>query len=243
MSRISPALALVAAAFLAAAPVAAPTALGAEIVPSLHLTGTGEVAAAPDMAIVTSGVITQAKTARDALSANNEAMENLMAALVDAGIEPSDIQTSNFSVQPEFTYPESNGVSVRRIDGYTVSNSVTVRVLDLDNLGRMLDRFVSVGANQINSISFAVQDPAPLIEEARKAAVADALAKAALYAEAAGLTLGDILSITESGSAPRPIAEAAMMRLSAADSAVPVAAGELTFSSSVNIQWQIGEPR
>lgn len=208
-------------------------------VATMSLSGVGEVAATPDMAILTSGVITQAKTAREALTANNQAMANLMETLTGMNVDPKDIQTSNFSVQPEFTYNNNNNNS-RRIVGYTVSNNVTVRVRELENLGQLLDGFVSVGANQIYNVSFAVQDPTEYYAAARKAAVADALEKANLYADAAGIKLGPIMSISESGGAVPRQAEMAMMRV-AADSAVPVASGELSFSSSVHIQWDIGQ--
>lgn len=233
--------ALIAATALLAISGSTGAAVAAEpIQPTMTLTGIGEITTEPDMAVITSGVLTQAKTAREALSANNDAMANLMELLAEQDIEPTDIRTSNFSVQPEYIYPESNGSNVRRINSYTVSNDVTVRIRDLEKLGPLLDTMVSVGANQIRNVNFAVADTTELYVEARKAAVADALAKATLYADAAGIELGPIITISES-SAPMPRApEAAMMRM-ASDSSVPVAAGELAYSSSVTIQWSIGE--
>ena len=229
MTRL--ALALAAALPLLAAPAFAEDMPA----PTMSLTGTGEITAEPDMATVSSGLVTEAKTAREALDANNSAMVEIFKVLEQAGIDQRDIQTSNFSVQPE--YARNNDTGVRRITGYSVSNNVTVRVRDLENLGTMLDAFVTVGANQINDISFGLDDTTALYDEARRAAIADALAKAQLYADAAHVTLGPIVSITESGGAQPYVAEMAMMRVSA--DALPVSSGELTISSSVNITWAL----
>ncbi|MCB9994348.1 MAG: SIMPL domain-containing protein [Hyphomicrobiaceae bacterium] len=229
MSR--PLLALAASLALLTAPAFAQEAPA----PTMNLTGTGEVVAEPDMATMTSGLVTEAKTAREALDANNSAMLEIFKVLEAAGIDQRDIQTSNFSVQPE--YARNNDSGVARITGYSVSNNVTVRVRDLENLGSMIDAFVSVGANQINDISFGTDDTTALYDEARRAAVTDALAKAQLYADAAHVTLGPIVSITESGGPVPYVADMAMMRVAA--EAVPMASGELTISSSVNITWAL----
>ena len=219
----------------------------AQIAPSssvVSVTGTGEVHAAPDTAYINSGVTTQGATAREALDANTVAMEELISTLLDAGIERRDIQTSNFSVNPNYVYTDErdeNGYTrPPRINGYIVSNTVTIRIRDLDLLGTILDRSVTVGANTINGISFDVADPSNLLDEARVDAFADARDKAALYAVAAGGELGAVMSITEaqSFSPPQPM----MMRQSATmmDSAsVPVEAGELTFSVSVTVTWSL----
>ncbi|HHG91130.1 MAG TPA: SIMPL domain-containing protein [Devosia sp.] len=208
----------------------------------ISLQGIGEVTSVPDMAIVRSGVVTNAQTAREALSANTAAMSRLFALLKDNAIEERDIQTSDFSVQPQYVYPNrpdaSGNPKPPRIVGYQVFNNVTVRVRDLDNLGALIDAAVTVGANQINSISFAVSDTAQLQIEARRAAMADAIAKAELYVEAAGLSLGRIVSIREDGGS-RPVFQPEMARMAMASDAVPVAAGELTFSRQVFVEWEL----
>src|SRR5690606_17546665 len=133
---------------------------------------------------------------------------------------------------------DENGYSLPpRIDGYQVSNSVTVKVRDLEQLGAILDRSVTVGANTINGIGFSVADPSSLLDEARRQAVRDARAKAELYAEAAGATLGELETISGSQSVGGPQPYAMAMRADA--QSVPVAAGELSFSVSVNVAWEI----
>ncbi|MGF7159854.1 hypothetical protein FHS85_001473 [Rhodoligotrophos appendicifer] len=205
---------------------------------TLSLTGTGEVKAVPDQAMISIGVVEQAATAAAALSANNAAMAEIMATLKAAAIGDRDIQTANFSVSPRYVYPKE-GNEPPRIEGYEVSNQVTVRVRDLAKLGGVLDKVVSSGSNQINGISFLIADRDTAENEARRLAVADAKAKADLYAAAAGVTLGPVYSLSENGGyqPPQP-----MMRQSfakAAPDSVPIAQGEQTVSIEVNITWQL----
>jgi uncharacterized protein YggE len=213
---------------------------------TISIDGMGEVRAAPDMATITSGVTTQGATAREALDANTAAMANLVAALKESGIEPRDIQTSGFSVNPDYVYSDqrdSNGYTQPpKINGYQVMNTVTVAVRDLKSLGAILDKSVTVGANTINGVSFSVADPSELYNEARRAAFADAREKADLYAAVADSSLDELLSISESQSfnSPQPVPMYAM-RAQADAAAVPVEAGELSFSVNVTVQWELAE--
>src|SRR5690606_21510231 len=138
--------------------------------------GRGEVVAAPDTALINSGVTTQGATAREALDANTAAMAELIGTLKEAGIEARDIQTSGFSVTPNSVYSDArdaNGYTLPpKIVGYQVFNSVSVRVRDLPSLGTVLDRAVTVGANTINGGAFSVADPSRLYDEARRQAFA-----------------------------------------------------------------------
>jgi uncharacterized protein len=210
----------------------------------ISISGTGEVAAAPDMAFVTSGVTSQGATAAEALAANTAAMNELIATLKAAGIEARDIQTSGFSVNPNYVYSDArdaNGYQLPpKISGYQVYNTVNVRVRDLATLGAVLDKAVTVGANTINGVTFSVADPAPLYDEARKLAFADARKKAQLYADVADEKLGDIESISESQGYNQP--QPQMMRAvadSAAAAPVPIESGELTFSIDVQVAWEL----
>jgi uncharacterized protein len=213
--------------------------------PTIAVDGRGEVSASPDTAYINSGVTTQAATAREALDANTAAMTQLIDTLKAAGIAERDIQTSGFSVSPNYVYSDLRDAlgysQPPKINGYTVSNTVNVRVRDIGILGDVLDKSVSVGANTINGISFAVDDPADLYNEARKLAFADARAKASLYADAADVDLKSIRSLSESQgyAPPQPY----MMREAAvaSDKAVPIQSGELTFSINVQVTWEIGD--
>lgn len=210
----------------------------------MTLTGTGVVRAAPDMATIMTGVVTQAETARDALDANTAAMEQLVEVLRAAGLESRDIQTSDFNVSPQYVYSDQrdeSGYSLPpEISGYQVSNSVTIAVRDLESLGAVLDQAVSVGANTINGIAFSVADPGKLLEEARRRAFTAARDKAQTYAEAAGVRLGDIETISEQQdyAPPRPMMRAQAYDMAVAES-VPVEAGELTYSVTATVTWSI----
>jgi hypothetical protein len=204
----------------------------------LTVSGTGEAKAVPDQATVSAGVVTEAKTAGDALAANSRAMNAVFATLKRFGIPDKSIQTSNFSVAPQ--YPDYDSKQPRRIIGYQVSNTVTVTVDDLAKLGPALDALVSSGANSLGDIAFSVRDEKPLLAQAREAAVKDAMAKAETLARAAGVSLGPIVSIGEEGAAApvRPMYRT--MAMAAAPAAPPpVAAGEESLTANVTISWEI----
>ena len=206
----------------------------------ISLTGHGEVRAAPDMAVVTMGVLSAADTARQALDLNTKAMTELMASLKAANIESKDIATSNFSVNPRYDYGENNGKPPKLV-GYDVSNNVTVTVHKLDAIGDILDKAVSSGSNQINGISFSISKPEEAMDEARKLAVHDARHKAELYAAATSTSLGNVIAIAEGGPIYQPPMQVQMSaRKMSADAAnVPISQGEQVLSIDVNVSWEI----
>lgn len=202
------------------------------------VTGEGEVTAKPDQARLSAGVVSQAQTATAALSANTAAMNRVFAALKQAGIADNKIQTSNFSVSPQYPPYRPNDPQPRTITGYQVSNQVSVTVDDLAKVGPILDALVKSGANESYGLSFSIADPKPFAKQARAAAVADALDKAKTLADAAGLTLGPVLSIQEGGvvvPGPRFMALAARE----AAPAPPIAEGEETVRDNVTITYAI----
>jgi hypothetical protein len=201
----------------------------------LSVSGSGEIKAAPDAATLSTGVLTQAPSAAAALAANARAMTAVFETLHRAGIADKSIQTSNFSVSPQYSGKPGQ---VQHIAGYQVSNTVTVMVDNLDKVGPTLDALVAAGSNQIDGPNFIIADPKPLLAKAREQAVKDAIAKAQVYAAAAGVTLGPIVSISEGGSyAPQPMGR--MMAMVADKLSTPVAAGEETVSANVSITWEI----
>jgi uncharacterized protein len=205
----------------------------------ISLSGHGEVRAVPDMAAINMGIMSSAETARAALDANTKAMTELMANLKAANIEDKDITTSNFSVNPRLDYGQ-NGGQVPKLVGYDVTNQVTVIIQKIDGLGALLDKAVSSGSNQINGISFSVSNPDAAMDEARKLAVKDAIHKAQIYAEAASINLGNIMSISEGGGMTEPPVMFNRAKTMAADSApVPIAQGSQVISVDVNISWEL----
>jgi hypothetical protein len=224
-------------ASLAAMPLAALAQPHSEPRPTMALSGHGEVKARPDMAIVTIGAMTSGTTAREALDLNNKAMEAIMASLKSAGIEDRDIQTSGFSVAPRYNYNQSN--EPPKVVGYDVMNNVTVMVRQLAGLGKILDTAVSQGSNTINGVSFTIADPEPLRDEARKLAFADARRKADIYAGAAKISLGDIVSLSEASGMQPPVPVYAKTMAAEASRDVPIAAGEQVISVDVNVVWAL----
>jgi hypothetical protein len=202
---------------------------------TLSVSGSGEVKAAPDAAQLSTGVVTQAPNAAAALSANARAMNAVFDTLKRAGITDKNIQTSGISLSPQYA---NKAGQAAHITGYQVTNTVTVMVDTLDKVGPTLDALVAAGSNQIDGPNFLIADPKPLLAKARAEAVKDATAKAQAYAEAAGVTLGPILSISEGGTeAPRPMGRMMMSMAKAPDT--PIAAGEESVSADVSIAWEI----
>ncbi|MCU0899122.1 MAG: SIMPL domain-containing protein [Cypionkella sp.] len=222
---------LSATALTAAQAQTAPQAPAAQIT----VTGEGTVDGVPDIATLSLGVTTTGDTAAAAMAANTEALNAVMARLTAAGIGARDMQTTNLSINPNWTGYDSG--TKQRIDGYTASNQLTVRIRDLAVLGSVLDAAIQDGANTLNGLSFGLSEPRPAMDAARKAAVEDARARATLLVEAAGASLGKIVSMTEAGSYSQP---APMFRQSAdAAAAVPVAAGEVATTASVTVVFEI----
>lgn len=203
--------------------------------------GFGTISAVPDKATLSGGVTTDALTAADALASNSAALNAVLAALKDAGVDAKDIQTSNFSVQPRYgDYSKSGPSGLPKIEGYQVSNTVSVRVNDLTRLGPLLDTMVSSGANTINGISFEVTGANEKRDAAREAAVADARRKAELFAKASGAKLGRVMSMSEAGEGgARPMYRMAAMAMEAAPAPAPVMAGEETLYASITIVYEL----
>lgn len=205
---------------------------------TLSISATAKVTAEPDIAYLNGGVVSEARTAADALRQNANDMAGVYDALEAAGLERKNIQTSNFSLQPKYSYPK-NGE--RTLMGYTVSNQVTAKVTDLENVGKLIDAMVSQGGNSFNGVNFALQDPSDLIDQARRDAMKDAMERAKLYADVSGYEIARIVTIDEGGSynpEPRP---QMMMREAVSDmaSSTQISGGELTFSASVNVVFEL----
>ena len=206
---------------------------------TLNLAAYGETRAAPDMATINLGVMTEAPTASAAMRANAEKMSQVIAALRKAGIAQKDIQTSGLNLGAQYSYEQNQPP---RLTGYQASNQVTVVVHDLARLGAAVDATVNAGANQVNGISFGLDDPTAAENAAREAAVKALQAKAALYARATGHQVGRLVSLSEGGgySPPPPMPMAMMVKREAAmDAATPVAGGELRVRVDVSGLYEL----
>jgi uncharacterized protein YggE len=197
----------------------------------ITVTGEGEVAIVPDLAILSGGVTTTAKTAREASDANAKMMTAVMAELRAAGIPGQDVQTSRISLHPV----RDNTRNDSRITGFQAVNQVTIKVRDVAKTADVIDRLAAMGATDISGIQFVVSSPSKPLDQARQAAMADARRKAEVYAKAANVRLGPAFSITEEGGvAPGPITLRA-----APPAATPISVGEQTQRISVTVSYEL----
>ena len=206
--------------------------------PAISVSGEANVSVAPDLAQIEGGVTTEAKSAREASDANNAAMSKLLSALKSAGIDEKDYQTSRLVLQPEYAAVTPNR-NVPQITGYRASNRVTIKVRDVTKVAKVIDTLVGAGANEIGGINFIVTQASKALDEARTKAVADARRKAEIYAKAAGVTLGEPISIIEEGTATPPVFRNKVAAPMAAGAPTPVAPGEELLSITVNVTWAI----
>ena len=204
---------------------------GKDFPPLISVTGQASVAVAPDHAQLRAGVTSQGASAREASEANGAAMTAVMAELNASGIAEKDIQTSRLSLQP---ISEQDRVGPARITGFRASNQLTVTVHAIDKLSELIDRLVAAGANEIGGIEFRVSSPSQALDEARLKAIADARRKAEIYAQAAGVTLGKPVSISEGGAIPLPVTRSDMT----ATLATIVSPGERTLNVTVNVSFE-----
>ena len=236
MTRILPALMMGSALMVAPAamaqdtPAPMPMQLHAMAqAPALNLSASGEVRVEPDLATINFGVVTEAPTAAEAMRLNAERMTQVVAALRRAGINEREIQTSGLNLSAQYDYVQNEPPRLR---GYQANNRVTVRILDLDDVGTTADAVVAAGVNQIDGISFGLVDPTEAENRARGEAVRALQSKAQLYAQALGVQLGGVRSLTEGGgySPPPPMPMyAARDAIQVTGSRVtPVESGELT---------------
>jgi uncharacterized protein YggE len=197
---------------------------------TITVIGEGTAAASPDLARVSIGVTTSAPTATEATKENNDKMTGIINTLKDLGIADKDIQTTNYSISPEFS---SQKGETNQITGYRVSDTVQVTVRNLDKIGTVLDQVTQAGANNISGISFSIENPATLRAEARAQAFADAQARAKDLAKLGGVQLGEILSISEStGGGPVPVANAL-------SSAAPIQPGQTEVHTQIQVIYAI----
>jgi len=197
-----------------------------------------EATRVPDVATVSAGVVTQAADANAAMQANARQMDGVMRAIREAGIAERDIQTSGINLNPQYRYAEDQPPA---ITGYQASNTVRIKVRDIGKLGRVLDALVASGANQVNGPSFEIDEPEAAYDEARRAAMAKAQARAKMYADALGLRVRRIVSIDEGGGFQPPMPMPMMARAEkgvAYDTAV--SPGETTLSANLNVVFELG---
>jgi uncharacterized protein YggE len=237
---------LFAAALLAAA--AMPAVADAQQAPAitqtiagtrLDISATGEVTRVPDLAVINAGVVTRSTTAGGAIQQAATRMARVREALRQAGIADRDIQTSNITLEPQYTYANNQPP---KLNGYSATNQLSIRFRDIENTGKILDALVAQGANQINGPNLTIDKPEAALDEARAKAVAAARARADLYARSLGMRVVRVVSVSESGGSypvppPMPMyarAEAAQ----AADSKIEAGEQKLQVNLAVTFELQ-----
>lgn len=171
---------------------------------AIWVSGMGEVTAIPDMAVVSLGVEVEEDTVQAAMDKAAAAMDSVIAVLRSNGVAEKDIQTQWFNIYPVRNWTEREGTIV----GYQVTNTVSVKVREVDATGRIIDAVARAGGDliRINGVSFTLDDPSKYYAEARAEAVADATGKAQQLADLAGVQLGAPFYISEGGGyTPTPI--------------------------------------
>jgi uncharacterized protein len=203
---------------------------------TITVTGNGKVTLTPDIAYISIGVHTESESAKDAVAANNTQAQAVIAAIKGFGVADKDIQTTNFSILPQQQY-DNNGKRTGIL--YMVDNTVYVTIRDLSKLGNLLDATVSSGANNINSIQFDVADKTEALSQARLAAVADARKQADELTKATNSGLGEVQTISYYDNAFPVILEYAKADMMTAGASVPVQAGSMQISTTVNIVYAL----
>jgi len=202
----------------------------------VNISADAEARRVPDVATLSAGVVTQAADGNTAMRQNAEQMSKVVAAIKAAGIADKDVQTSGINLNPQYQYKEG---APPKITGYQASNTVSLKVRDITRLGKVLDALAAQGANQINGPSFEIDNPEPVYDEARVAALKKAQARAETYAQQLGLKVRRIVSISEGRSGGvRPV----MMMSARAQSAAmdtPVSPGETALSVNLDVSFEL----
>lgn len=204
---------------------------------SITVNGRGTVTIAPDSASIVVGVDVTGDTLVAAQQDSAERMTTVLETLTDAGIPEDKIQTVDYRINVINEY-DDNG-RLKGVSGYQVSNQVQVTTDDIEGLGTLIDELVASGANTIYSINFFTSDASMAMSQARSLAVADARAKATELATAAEVSLGEILTITETSVVGGPVAKAAAESFDMAGASTPIQSGSLQIVIDVTISFAI----
>jgi uncharacterized protein YggE len=230
------ALSLALAVFAAHAQQAPPPMIAADST-LLQVSAHAEAHRVPDVATISSGVVTQAADANAAMRDNAVQMDKVMKAIRAAGIAERDIQTSGINVNPQYRYAENQPPT---ITGYQANNTVSLKVRDIAKLGHVLDALVASGANQINGPSFEVDQPDAAYDEARRAALEKAQARAQMYAKTLGLRVRRIVSIGEGGNFRPPVPVPMAMARAEKSVDTSVSPGETTLGADLDVVFELG---
>ena len=169
---------------------------------TITIAGEGKVTAIPDIAQITMGLETERTGVEDAQRENTEKMNKIISTMGDLGIAKEDIKTTNYSIYPRYDYLENRGQILR---GYVVSQSVTVKIRNLEKVGDVIEAAGGLGANQVGGLNFTIDEPEDLRQQARIKALENATEKAESLAATAGVKIGKLVSFSESAGYEYPV--------------------------------------
>lgn len=202
----------------------------------ITVSGSGEVSGEPDVAVLSLGVDARADSVGQAREQAANSMNAMLDALKEGGVDEKDIQTTRFDVQPVYDFSNNK----QELIGFTVSNIVTAKIRQIDDTGDLIDAAVAAGGDlaRVDSLTFTIDDPSTLEQEARREAMAEARSKAETLAEAGGITLGDPISISETGG-PQPIPFSGADFALAEQASTPIQVGELDVTVTVQVVYGV----
>ena len=206
---------------------------------TITISGEGKVTAAPNIAVTSVGLVTEKNDVGAAQSENTQKMNKLIAAMKAAGIADEDLKTTQYQIYPKYSYDSKTGSN---ITGYSVTQSVEIKIRDLTKISDVLAKAGEAGANQVTGVQFTIDEPKNLRAEAREEAVKDAEEKAEKLAKELGVRLGKVVNFNEmrSGDMPSPMPMYAKEGMGgAADSAPTVQTGTLEINSEVAVTYEI----
>jgi len=205
---------------------------------AITIEGTGKVVAAPNIAVTSIGLVTEKADVAAAQVENSQKMKALVASLKKLGIADEDIKTAQYQIYPKYSYEEKKGST---ITGYSISQSLDVKIRDLTKISEVLASAGAAGANQVSGIQFTIDEPKNLRAEARAEAVKDAQDKADKLAQDLGVRLGRVIGFSESqGGSPVPYPMMAKDAVGGyAEAAPQIQAGTLDIQSNVSVTYEI----
>jgi hypothetical protein len=209
---------------------------GGETPHTISVTGSGVSRLAPDIVLITLGVHTQGPDIGEAVDENNQRAAQVMAAIQEMGMAAADVSTSNFSIYSQPQYDEFGNPTEELI--YSVDNNVSLILREPDTLGQLLQAALTRGANTVNSVTYSVEDPSDALDEARREAMEDARQQAEQLAAAAGVELGEVMSVGEPGVYAVPAVEAPAYG-KGGGGGVPTAPGTLEYQVQLSVTYRI----
>jgi len=212
-----------------------------EASPNVSVSGSGSAFGIPDVAVLSLGVEAEAPTVAEARAKAADAMNATLDALKDGGVEEDDIQTTRFSVYPQYDYRNEGPP---KLTGFVVNNQVTVKIREIDDTGDLIDAAVTAGGDvaRVENLRFTIDDPSALEDEARVAAMEEAKGKAETLANAAGVSLGRPRSISEGGGVSPIAFDERVFALSAdfaEGASTPIETGELEVRVQVSVVYDL----